>query len=87
MEKDIENIILSFERLHITDYIEYLNNPKRIIWLNFISGVSRGFGMAFGFSILGAILLYILKSIVQFNLPIIGKYIAEILRLVQYYLK
>ncbi|MEZ0536056.1 DUF5665 domain-containing protein [Caldicellulosiruptoraceae bacterium PP1] len=86
-EKSLEEIIQSFEKMHLADYIEYLKNPKRILWVNFISGVARGFGTAFGFSILGALLIYILNSIVKYNLPIIGKYIAQLLNIIKFYIK
>lgn len=87
LEKSLEDIIQSFEKMHFADYVEYLKNPKRLLWVNFVSGVARGFGYAFGFSILGAILIYILNSIVKYNLPIIGKYIAQLLNIIKFYMK
>lgn len=86
-EKKLKDFIYQLERMNFSYYVEYLKNPRRMLWLNFISGVARGFGTAFGFSILGAFLLYILNAIVKYNLPVIGKYIAEILKFVRYYMR
>jgi hypothetical protein len=52
------------------------------LWLNFIGGVARGFGIAVGFTILGAIVLYILQKLVVLNLPLIGSIIADIVKIV-----
>jgi len=85
-EEKLNDFILKLERMNFSYYIEYLKNPKKIIFTNFLSGAARGFGTAFGFSILGALLLYILNAIVKYNLPVIGRYIAEILKFVKFYM-
>ncbi len=65
------------------EYVEMISNPKKIIRRNFIAGLARGFGMAIGFTVLGAIGLYILQKLVVLNLPFFGNFIAEIVKLVQ----
>lgn len=57
-----------------------------MIWLNFFAGLARGVGMAVGFSILGALVLYLLQGAFFRNLPIIGNYIADLVRIVQFHL-
>ncbi|MGB9679929.1 MAG: DUF5665 domain-containing protein [Thermoanaerobacteraceae bacterium] len=71
------------EKMKIADYVELMQSPYRLLWLNFISGVARGFGLAVGFTILGAIIIYILNRLVVLNLPFIGDVIADIVRIVQ----
>lgn len=84
---EINNNILrlsqDIERLKLGEYIELINSPIRIFYSNFMWGLARGFGMAVGFTILGAVILYALKSVVWSNIPIIGRYIAEIVKIVQ----
>ena len=70
-------------KMKFGDYVEYLNNTKRMLVTNFISGLARGFGMAIGFSVLGAIALYFLTKLANQNIPIIGNFITEIVRMVQ----
>jgi hypothetical protein len=52
------------------DYLHVKNNLFNILWTNFVIGLARGFGMAVGFTILGAIVLIMLKQIVAMNLPL-----------------
>jgi hypothetical protein len=54
-----------------------------MIFSNFIAGLARGFGMAIGFTLLGAMVLYLLRQAVFLNIPIIGNFIAEIVKIVQ----
>lgn len=83
ISKKIDALSLSMEKSRISDYINYLENPRKLIFANFISGVARGFGIAVGFSLLGAIGLYLLRKIVMLNLPVIGDFIADIVNIVQ----
>ena len=48
-----------------------------------LSGAARGIGFSIGFTVLGALLLYVLQSIALANLPIIGKFLAELVRIVE----
>lgn len=79
----IKNIGIQLEKSKIGDYVDLMQNPIRIIILNFLGGISRGFGIAIGFTILGAIVLYSLQRLVMLNLPIIGGFVTEVVKLVQ----
>ncbi|WP_243120249.1 DUF5665 domain-containing protein [Caloramator sp. E03] len=82
-EELIRNIGMQLERAKIGNYVDLMQNPTRIIILNFLGGISRGFGIAIGFTILGAIVLYSLQRLVMLNLPIIGGFVSEVVKLVQ----
>lgn len=56
---------------------------KRRLLSDLASGAARGVGFSIGFTVLGALLLYVLQSIVLANLPIIGKFLAELVRIVE----
>lgn len=68
---------------NMCEYLEFLENPRKVLWTNFVRGVASGLGMAIGFTILGALVIYLLKSMVKLNLPLIGQYIAQLVRIVQ----
>jgi len=70
------------QRLNLADYIRLTQKPGRLVGLNFISGVARGFGIAVGFTLLGALGFYVLKELNVLNLPLIGDFIARILEYV-----
>ena len=79
----IEELNLNLERSKIFDYVELLNNPRRLIYKNFIAGLARGFGMAVGFTLLGAIVIYFLQKVITWNIPLIGDFIADLVKIVQ----
>jgi hypothetical protein len=54
-----------------------------MIMSNFVAGLARGIGMAVGFSLLGAAIVYLLQQTVSKNLPVIGDFIAEIVKAVE----
>jgi hypothetical protein len=86
IEKKIDDIALNLEKSKIGEYVDLINNRKKLLYLNFIQGLARGFGMAVGFTILGALVVYFLQRLIKLNIPLIGSFIAEIVNIVQYYL-
>ncbi|MGQ3477791.1 DUF5665 domain-containing protein [Paenibacillus sp. TY11] len=83
VEKMVRTVSEQMERTRIADYALLLNKPWRLLWLNLISGVSRGIGVALGFTFFAATIIYVLQVLGALNLPIIGDYIADIVRIVQ----
>ena len=74
----IQRLADYFERLNIERYTQLLQKPWRMIGLNLVSGMARGAGIAIGFTILGAVILYLLGRLAILNLPLVGDFIAEI---------
>jgi len=87
LNRKIDEIILAMEKLGIAEYVNMLNNPRRLFFINFWSGLVRGFGMAIGFTILAALVIYILQKLVILNMPLIGRFIADIISIVQHEIK
>jgi hypothetical protein len=83
LNQRVAKLVQEFEKFNIAEYLILLNNPRRFFWINFLGGVARGLGVALGATVVAAILLSILQRVVVLNLPIIGDYIAEIVRIVQ----
>lgn len=82
LQEKTEELVSRIENLRLAEYMEMLNDPKRLWKVNFLAGLARGLGAAVGFTILGALVLYILQRLVLLKLPVIGDFIAEIVRLV-----
>jgi hypothetical protein len=82
----IAELSQQLEKFNIAEYLEQLNNPRRYLMVNFMGGLFRGFGIALGMTILGAFVLFILQRLVLLNLPLIGDFIAELVRIVLTYL-
>ena len=80
IEHKLESLILIIERSRIREYMMLTDNKRRLFVTNFVAGLGRGFGQAIGFTLLAALVIYFISEWV--NLPIIGRYIAEFLDIV-----
>lgn len=81
------NLAQQMEKSRISEYTQLLYSPFKLIWLNILSGAARGLGIALGFTFFAATIIYILQVLGALNLPIIGDYIADIVRIVQHQLE
>lgn len=79
----LEHAIDAFGKGNIADFVYLYQNPTRMLWLNFLAGLARGFGLAVGFTIIGGVFLVILARLATLNLPIIGEFVADVARIVQ----
>lgn len=82
----VEELSRSIERMKLAEYVALFDRPWRLMWLNFLAGVARGLGIAVGFSILGALVLYALSRSFVSHLPVLGRYVAELVMIVQSHL-
>lgn len=87
ISRQLDEISLRMEKLGIAEYVEMLHNPRRLVFFNFWTGLVRGFGMAIGFTLLAALVIYVLQQLVVLNTPLIGDFIADIVNIVQNQLK
>lgn len=79
----LELVADRLERAHLDAYLRYVHNWKRRLFSEFVSGIVRGIGFSVGFTVLGALLLYVLRNIALANLPVIGAFLAELVRIVE----
>lgn len=83
LRRRLEELTLRMEQLRLEDYLRYAQNWRRQLLMHFLSGMIRGIGFSIGFTILGALLLYVLRNMALANLPVIGRFLAEIVRIVE----
>lgn len=81
--KRLEACVQQMERLHLAEYIAYVDDRRRLMRSQFLSGLARGVGMAIGFTVLGAVLVVLLRRLAEQNLPLIGDFLAQIVTIVQ----
>lgn len=81
--KYVKKLSHQLESMRIAEYIDLLQKPSRIIYLNFLAGIARGLGIAVGATIVFAILVEILSRLIVLNLPVIGDVIVEIMKIVE----
>ena len=83
LREKLAGLAINMEKMKLAEYVDLLEHPWRLLYINFISGLARGFGIAVGFAILGTLIIFILQQLVTLNLPVIGGFIAEIVTIVQ----
>lgn len=79
----LKKAALQLQKSRIGDYVDLMQKPSRLIFLNFIAGIAKGLGIAIGFTVLGAFAIYIFQKIIMLNLPVIGGIISEIIKMAQ----
>lgn len=83
LERRLRDVLLALQRARLAEYLELLQSPGRLLYLNFLAGLARGLGMAVGFTILGAVVIWFLRSSFLAHMPVIGSWIAQIVRIVE----
>lgn len=79
----LDRLMDTLERMRLDEYLEYVGNRRRMIWQNILYGLCRGLGFTLGFSVLGALLAVVLRSLVVENIPLIGGFLAEVIRAIE----
>lgn len=86
LEKELsaaEKVAAFLEKARIGEYLDLMNRPMRMMWLNFLAGIARGVGLVVGGSIVGVVLaVLVLKGLkVAFHnvggLPMFGEQLKE----------
>lgn len=83
LNDNIERLLRFLEKKNIDELIYILESKKEIAKRNFIAGIFRGIGIGIGVTIISAIIVYFLQKLVRLNLPIIGKFINDIVEIVE----
>ena len=80
--KKIDELNSSLEDTRMYEILALLQNKKQMFIRNLISGIGKGVGIGIGFYLITAILIYLLQYVVRLNIPVIGKYISDIVDIV-----
>ncbi len=81
INKKLDKLSKKLETKQIIEYVELMNNTKSLILKNFVIGLAKGVGIAIGFTILGAVMIYLLRKVVMLNLPVIGAFVRDIMNI------
>jgi hypothetical protein len=80
---EVEHFAAYLERVNFAAYADLLQRPLRLAFLNWWGGLFRGIGIGIGFTVVASFIILVLQWLAILNLPFIGRYIAEIVRIVQ----
>ena len=88
--KDLDKVMnelnlceITSEDLGLREYMMLTDSKRRLFLINFVAGLGKGFGQAIGFTVLAALVLYLLSTWV--DLPVIGAFIAKLINIVDQY--
>ena len=81
--KNIDELNFVLTKNNLIDLAEILGNRKEMLIRNIIAGIAKGIGIGIGFSLLTAVLIFLLQKIVTLNIPVIGDYITDIIEIVE----
>lgn len=76
-EDAIEKFALALERGRFTDYIDQLQDTKKLLWKNFLVGLMRGFGAIIGATIVVALVVGFLGLLGESLPGAIGEFFRE----------
>lgn len=79
----LEALAARYESLQLDAFLRYSTDIKRRLLHEFLSGIARGVGFSIGFTLLGAVILILLRNAALENLPVIGRFFAELMRIVE----
>jgi hypothetical protein len=83
MAVQLEKLVRQLESMRVAQYMELLEKPARLIFINFVAGISRGLGIAIGATLVFALMIEGLRQLILLNIPGIGNFIADIIRIVE----
>ena len=79
----LEKLADRLERMRVGDYVTNLNKTSRLIWLNLISGISRGVGLTIGATLVIAIIFKIISALISWNVPYLSDAMKDVLDMMQ----
>lgn len=80
---ELDKLVARLENCGLEEYVRLSGKPWKIIWLNFLSGVSRGLGFTVGTAIVLAIAYNILKQLISMNIPYLTEVLKDVVELIR----
>lgn len=74
----LEKLANRLEAMRVGDYVTNLNKTSRLIWINLISGISRGVGLTIGATLVIAIIFKIISALISLNVPYLSEMMQEV---------
>ncbi len=73
----VKRLCDDLNQAQLLKYIELVNNPKKLFWLNFFSGLAKGLGLTIGTAIVLTVLFKVTQHIISLNIPYITVWVSE----------
>lgn len=85
----IESLLTRYRLEQFYEYEEFKRAPRKMMFVNLLLGIARGVGFFLGVSFIGAIAIWIISWMLSgvLEIPVIGQFVAEIIKSAEEYLK
>lgn len=83
IEHRVDELASSLDKSRYREYLEYAADTRRMLKNSFLIGIARGIGSGIGFTLMAALVIYILQKLASSSLPILGDFIADLLDIVE----
>ena len=78
----LNNLNNTLNKNKVLELIEIAGDSRKYLVRNFMSGISKGIGIGIGFSIITALIIYVMQ-IIRLNIPVLSQYISDIVEIVE----
>jgi len=79
----LDKLALRLENCGLADYVRLSHNMRKVLWLNFLSGIARGLGFTLGTAIVLALLYKIVSTVISMNIPYLTELLTEFIIMVK----
>ncbi len=83
IDRKLDELLAALERMQLEEYVRYITDRKRLWRTNLLIGMARGLGTVIGVTVLGAVLIALLQRMVTENVPVLGDFLADVVRIVR----
>jgi hypothetical protein len=80
LNENLAKLSLRLEQMNLAELVEVTQKPVKLMWMNFLGGLTRGVGLFLGAGVMGAITLAFVTWMVYYMLdafnwiPVIGQF-------------
>ena len=83
LKKIVDKYNKGLLRNNLIEMSEILGNRYELLKRNLIAGIFKGVGIGIGFTLVTATIVVVLQKIVKLNIPVIGEYVTDIVKIVE----
>lgn len=80
--KKLEEINDKVDKISLAEYTEMIKNPRKMMFINLISGIAKGIGITIGATLFSSLIVFLLIKIGELNIPLVGEFLAEIIKVI-----
>ena len=83
LQSSLERISTRLEAMKVADYVDSFQKPWKLIWINILIGAARGLGFAIGTTVILAVLIAVVRRIIEANIPFITDALIQMIHFIK----